>query len=564
MTQPVSPAKRKRRGRSPGVVFSALAAIVVVLVAAAFTPAQPPPPPTAEFAPAAQKPIKAPPPNQTSQVGQQGKSGNRGGPNGVKPSSSPTPGPRQTIDVPSVKACVGDPARQTEDPQSPPCKPYWKGDNGGATSNGVTKDTINIVIADSGGDVAAAEIAFFNKRFQFWGRQLNVVGGSCGEGSPAELKQKADTIAQHEVFAVIGCSDSKGAEYPFYDELARKGIVSVANRPDLETESHMAQFHPYEWTFWPTYDKAQQFLGDLSCGLKGKPAKWAGTALSGNTRKFGLITNTFSDQPSPDLTPITSALHACGISFESGTIALEHSSAQQGYSQNTEQQAATVLSKFKQDNVTTVIDLVHAVTLEQITQVASSINYQPEHIMSSYLYDDSEFGVGGLPQDQTQHMFGESTYNAHILPQSEYWYNAVQEGNPSFKWTDATSYKVNATYYYNAWYTYYSLLVLSAGIQMAGPHLTPQSFANGLQHTTFPNPTVPGHPEGKVTVQPGQHSYISDQTLMWFEPGRPDGSYGSPGSFCYFDGGARFALGALPKSLPLFDDNAGACRRWGS
>ena len=44
-----------------------------------------------------------------------------------------------------VKRCVGDPPRQTEDPQSPPCVAYWTGDNGGATWKGVTHTTVTVV-----------------------------------------------------------------------------------------------------------------------------------------------------------------------------------------------------------------------------------------------------------------------------------------------------------------------------------------------------------------------------------------------------------------------------------
>jgi hypothetical protein len=560
--------RRRKAGRSPGIVFAAFAAVLVVLVASAFTPQQPPPPPTAEFAPEAAKPIKAPPPNQTSAVGDQGTTGTRGGTNGVKtvrrtpPGTSPSStGP--TVDVPSVKNCVGDPPRQTEDPQSPPCVPYFKGDNGGATSTGVDKDTIRVAFTDvENDDVLNALIAFVNKRFEFYGRKIVRVSGSCPEGSPASLQAHADTIAQKKVFAVAGCSDVKGAAYPFYDELARKHVVSVANRTDLETEAHMAQFHPYEWNYFPTYDRAQQLIGDIACKLKGKPATHSGPVYQRSTRKYGLIFNTFSDQNNPDLRAIQAALAGCGISYESGHIALEHSSASQGYSQNTEQQATTVLTQFQNDGVTSVIDLVHATTLQQIAQVSSSIGYQPEHIISSYLYSsDSELGVSAQPQDQSSHMFGETVYNPHINPQEEYWYSAVQEGNPSFRWTDPTTYKVNATLYYAAWYNYYSLLMLAAGIQTAGPHLTPESFAKGLQTTTFPNPIVAGHPEGKVSIQPGQHSYIADQSLEWFVPGQPDPSYGNSGSFCYAELGKRYAVGQVPAKDPF---QSTPCRRYGS
>lgn len=566
MTQPTT--RGRKAARSPGVVFAAVAAVLIVLVAAAFTPSQPPPPPTAEFAPEAAKPIKAPPPNQTSAVGNQGNTGRHGGSNGLRevrttpPTGAATspPGPPP----PNVKDCVGDPARQTEDPESPPCRSFFTGNNGGATATGVDKDSIKIVMSDNeNADITKALVTYFNNRFEFYGRKLVVVSsGGCGEGSPAHLAQEADTIAQQKVFAAIGCVDSKGAEYPFYDELARKGVLSVANRPDLEPEAHMDQFHPYEWTFWPTYDRAQQLLGSLICTLRGKPADHAGPPFQQATRKFGLIYNTFTDQPDPDLSAIKATLAGCGVNYESGHIVLEHSSAEQGYSQDTEQQTASVLQQFKRDNVTTLIDLVHAVTLQQITQVASSINYEPEHVISSYLYNDSELGMESLPSDQTSHLIGESAYNPHILPQTEYWYQAVQEGNPNFRWTDPTSYKVDATLYYAAWYSYYSLLVLSAGIQMAGPHLTPQSFASGLQNTTFPNPTVPQHPEGKVTIHPGQHSYISDVSLLWFEPGKPESSYGDASSFCYADFGTRFGTTDMPTKDLFYDDTN--CRRWGT
>lgn len=554
--------------RSPGIVFAAIAAVLVVLVATAFTPAQPPPPPTAEFAPEAAKPIKAPPPNQTSEVGNQGATGNRGGANGPREIRRTLPpastGPQSGgLTSQNVKDCVGDPPRQIEDPQSPPCRAFFKGSNGGATSTGVDKDTIKIVMADNqNSDVTNGLLTFFNNRFEFYGRHVVIESGSCGEGSPAQLVAKADTLAQEHVFAVVGCGDVKGSAYPFFDELARKHVVSIANRADLVTEAHMAQFHPYEWTYFPTYDRAQQLLGALACSLGGKPATHAGPAFQQSTRKFGLIYNTFTDQPTPDYSPITNALSSCGITVETNHIVLEHSSAEQGYSQNTEQQTTSVLTQFQKDKVTTVIDLVHAVTLEQIMQVASSLNYEPEHVMSSYLYDDSELGVSGLPADQTSHMIGESEYNPHILPQTEYWYQAVQEGNPNFHWTDPSTYKVDATLYLAAWYSYYPLLVLASGLQMAGPDLTPETFAKGLQDTTYPNPIVPGHPEGKVTIQPSQHSYISDTSLVWFEPGQADSSYGDPGSFCYADFGARFDPSDMPKTDLFYDDSN--CRRWGS
>jgi hypothetical protein len=104
-------------------------------------------------------------------------------------------------------------------------------------------------------------------------------------------------------------------------------------------------------------------------------------------------------------------------------------------------------------------------------------------------------------------------------------------------------------------------MVLAAGIQMAGPDLTPQSFARGLQTTTYPNARVPGHVAGKVSISPGQHSYIADASVIWYAPSTSDPDYGSPGSWCYVGAGRRFEIGHYPKELAIFPPNR--CGRYG-
>ena len=50
---------------------------------------------------------------------------------------------------PVTKRCVGKPLRQTEDPNSPPCVPFFEGDNGGATWQGVTAEEITVLVYSS-------------------------------------------------------------------------------------------------------------------------------------------------------------------------------------------------------------------------------------------------------------------------------------------------------------------------------------------------------------------------------------------------------------------------------
>ena len=147
MTQPQAAPKgsasKGQRPRAPGMAYTAMVtALLVVVAAVALNAAQPPPPAIAEFAPQAVQQIKQSQQGQGEGEGQgegTGKGACQAGAvtcGGASP--SPPAGPILTkpgqpaIDVARVRACVGSPPRQTEDPQSPPCVPYFNGPNGGA------------------------------------------------------------------------------------------------------------------------------------------------------------------------------------------------------------------------------------------------------------------------------------------------------------------------------------------------------------------------------------------------------------------------------------------------
>src|SRR3954449_11577135 len=117
---------QRRPIRGPGVVFTAIAvAATLTLGVVALDASQSSPPAVAEFAPAALNQVK----NAPNSLGAQGNPAGGISPTPTpsasrrpSPSASPTP-----IDQPAVRDCVGNPPRQIEDPQSPPCVNYWKG-----------------------------------------------------------------------------------------------------------------------------------------------------------------------------------------------------------------------------------------------------------------------------------------------------------------------------------------------------------------------------------------------------------------------------------------------------
>src|SRR5688500_11929152 len=106
-----------------GIVAGSLIAIIAAL-ALVFVP--PSTPSIAEFAPQVQEEIEEAPLNQSSQFGSG--SGGACAPGQVCEADTGigVVAPRQVIDKARVRRCVaGNPPRQIEDPQSPPCVNFW-------------------------------------------------------------------------------------------------------------------------------------------------------------------------------------------------------------------------------------------------------------------------------------------------------------------------------------------------------------------------------------------------------------------------------------------------------
>ena|SRR5687768_7803025 len=105
------------------------------------------------------------------------------------------------------------------------------------------------------------------------------------------------------------------------------------------------------------------------------------------------------------------------------------------------------------------------------------------------------------------------------------------------------------------------LLTLASGFQMAGPHLTPETFERGLHNARFPNPA---HRimAGAVGFEDGDHSMTDDAAEVWWSisaqsPYAGDG----PGTFCYVERGARRQFGSFFTDDPFFK---GSCENGGS
>jgi hypothetical protein len=539
-------------------VFTAIAvAATLTLGVVALDASQSSPPAVAEFAPAALNQVK----NAPNQLGAQGN----------PPTATPTPSttashrattpsssPTAAIDQPAVRQCVGDPPRQIEDPQSPPCVNYWKGDNGGATSYGVARDEIRIAVPqgtafETPRDDEEAIASFFNTHFEFYGRKIRlepyyVTGNTFAEPVPKDMIADARyAYSPEKAFASLQYLDRKGAEMPYYDELSRLKIVSVQGGGMTSTEAHLRAHAPYEWSFGTATDVMFANLGQFTCAqLVGNPAKYGGPyswSPTTPTRTFGVLSTHTPDGSEADVSPLLDALRACNVK----ATVIHADQAQQA------SDAVDPIVQLSQAHVSTVICVCDGGSLRNYLTAAEGQGYEPEWEVSSYLGDALDNTPNQTPPDQAQHIIGLS-FNNKYLPNAQMpWYTAMRQGNPNASIpTGTTGYQVDNFYQ--------ALLLVASGIQEAGPHLTPATFQQGLQRAHFPDPGVgaPPYYQSGIGYASGSHAMKTDAGMVWFDNAQPGTENPqSTGAICWVRHGERHGLDGWRRQQPAF--GSGSC-----
>ncbi|HVE76365.1 MAG TPA: hypothetical protein VND22_06325 [Actinomycetota bacterium] len=528
-----------RRPKAPGYMYAGIATASIVLIGIlALTATSPPPPTIAEFAPQANR-IEDAPDEQTSEFGEG---------SGNCPPGSTTCDPAGTdkaaggeepdpIDIPRVRKCIGDPPRQTEDPQSPPCVPYFKGDNGGETYKGVTADEVRIA-APSNTTFADGMVAYFNSRYEFYGRKMVIVPGIGAGFGPDAAKMSADAVKADEELKVFGSllyGDGGGEEFVYYDELARRGIVSVDARPTMNSEASMKKFHPYQWGYLPGFDLMSRAMSEWICkALAGKSADYSGADVI-TERKFGMVTTVRASGARPDVTAQKRILADCGVQ-----LAVERDQVMDGNDQSGFQQAQSILTEMQTNRVTTIICNCHTQTSGYyMSSLATKQGYFPEWLISTYMYQAEDTHAQVWDSGQVAHSFGLGWWDKQLPPQDEVWYRAVKEGGRNFN---------NEFDYYEARWLFNSIRMMAAGLQMAGPKLTPESFADGLMKSRFPNPNAGGPPDYQASIRfgPDDHTAIDDAAIVWLSKTEQSNWSGRAGAVCYAQNGKRYKLGQFP------------------
>jgi hypothetical protein len=550
-----------RAGRAVSATNGAVAVGLVGLLASVALIARPSAPPgIAAFAPRAVKPITRAPLSQSAGSGGTGSCATdvtcaRATPM-VSPHATATPsGASGSLRVPSALQCYTWPdgtVTQTFDPQSPPCIAGWDGSrgNGGSTSAGVTGTTIRVAVLGATGEEVEdyrALSGYFNRSFMLYGRRLAVIGVPMGADSPEYQHAAAAATVEAGAFAAFNKATGNGAfslsgERTVAADLAASRILFVAADQHEIDGAQLRRSAPYTWSYYPAFDDQQRALGDLYCSrLAGRVARHS-IEFAAQARKLVLLVppasrnaeTTFPDEP------IRDRLHGCGVTPKRVEVDSENAG-----------RMAQDFAALNAGGYTTAIWYGTSGDLGfRVLAAASSVGWRPEWVIPGIpTAQSSEYSYGNAPADEARQIFGMAAFD-----------KLVEEGDrPSVRAAAMVG-------LHDLPQAYHALLLLAAGIQAAGPRLSPLTFARGLRGSTFPNPGSAEPPtfQGRVGFADGGYAMRHDYAAVWYDPQARSTQRMTaprPGAFCWLEGGRRWSPDEWPQNTDaLFFDATKPCR----
>lgn len=379
---------------------------------------------------------------------------------------------------------------------SPPCVPVWPGTkpwvsaggktftgNGGSTARGVTEDKIAVVFYLPAEQDIAKQLEHFgvfdgtgptvegirglvemsNHIYETYGRRVEVIPfHASGDGrSPSAARADAVRVVEMGAFASIGGPSQTSA---YLLELARNKVLCI-QCGYASTDDVLGSAAPYAWGYQATPD--QILYGTFGLGasmLNGHKAQFAGDrSFRERERTIGVV---HYEQDPPVFGPLKESTIA---RFEAQGV-MARTVIQYILDPNTlNAQAQAIIGRLKRDEVTSVVFLGDPLMPRLLLQQATKQDYKPEWIFTGTALTDTS-SVGRLyDQEQMSHAFGASSNPARSdLKASEPW--------RLHEWWYGTAPASPKTVL--AWGPVVQLLFL--GIQMAGPHLSAETFAGGL------------------------------------------------------------------------------------
>ena len=459
---------------------------------------------------------------------------------------------------------------------APPCapgKPGAKaGDNGGATSMGVSADTITVVhyVPDYGAEVNAilraqglyydaataqsanaAFASFLNSRYQLHGRKIDIktFQGTCRTVPPQlqcllpEMNRIVDTFKPYAVFfQTTVCSAC-------FAELARRKVVSFGGAGF--SEEFRNALKPYNYDYSLSSSKVARLFAQWWCGsLAGKPAVHAGAqnpAQDFRTRKrqLGVVSTNDPDNARVVKQVLYPELAKCGEDVDGHEYFYEQNVA----TATQQSQAGTAVMNSPQNPATSVVCFCDPVAPQFSYNAASTNNYWPEALFATNQAMDSDptgqsyMGELACPQGDRGCSFdgalGLGTAEASVSPAQLAGMKVFAAAQP--KATAPLSPLVMEIFWQN-----YNML--GSLVQAAGPRLTPATMAGGAPRLGARGGGATGKPLRAFVG--GELSWTQDVFVTYWAKRRKSAYNGLTGAFVQAYGGKRFGLGQLPPGEP--------------
>lgn len=510
-----------------------------------------------------------------------------------------------------TKRCVGKPLRQTEDYNSPPCVPFFEGNNGGATWQGVTEDEVTILIYHSsfisdqneteGGDTSAGESTptgdycdldkpndqqlpggewscvdpssgselsvveaaralskYFNERFQTYGRHLHFymyfTGANSSAGRKADANSNWETV---KPFTVIDRATFNGYNDAYAEAMAKRRTSLFGSFGFLGGDFYRRN-RPYVWTFWPDIEHWAEMYSSYVCmEIAGKPVSHAGddkqeVKMNGGPRKYAIMST--NDPGIPGLhyfrELVREKISRCGIT-NPVDIRFPYAGANLDSRPATESDNPnypfTNVAKMQNEGVTTVLWLGGLET--STTKAAKQASYFPEWIIAGDRQIDDNLNARNQDQDVWAHAWAVSTQLREVRFEESPARQAYREAEPGGR----------QIHEYWATTLYKDMFAVAKAIQVAGPELTPDAIDQG--HHAIPRYSSNDPRVAACFYDPGDYSCVKDTQETWWDPRAPDpnGESGQFGCWRMVREGKRFLAGASPAGDDVFRNPNDTC-----
>lgn len=449
---------------------------------------------------------------------------------------------------------------------APPCVPAFSGDNGGATSQGVTADTIKIVLfspqsnpaVDAALTAAGASntreeriatfegyVELFNAHYETYGRTVEVVHREGSGDADDDAVGRADALAiatEDKPFAVFG-----GPNGAFVEELAARGIICIclSSLPQEEYE----RLDPY-FGYTPLMSSTQGYVHRaeyVGKRLAGRKAVHAGTRdgvpMSVEDRKFGLL---YYDTPD--------GAYKSGVDFfveelrSKYGVEMTEVLAYPSDAQESAERARPLIQRLKGAGVTTLLFSGDFINPATYTRQATNQAYFPEWIITGSVLTDTSLFARTYDQAQWSNAFGISFLTARAPAEFNNAYRLWlwHFGNDDIPADNqfTTIYPGPSTFF--------------TGVHLAGPNLTPRTWQQGL--FSYPLSGVGGKTQAAISY--GSHgiwpftdyTLLDDVTEIWWDAsatGEDEVGNVGTGLYRYVDGGTRYLPGQHPSTDPV-------------